>query len=189
VKTRLRRTAAVAALVVSLGALATGCDLAILHPGAGGTTANACPQGTWTLDSESVATKLPSFLGNATITPSGSGVKLVVGTGNDWTLTADQTVRVVVDTPSIDATATVKGTATGTYTVSGSKLTFTLGNVTGDVKYSATAFGQTYSGSVALPKLGELAKMWALDESATFSCATNGDLGLKFGSFGMHLHD
>jgi len=186
VKTRLRRTAAVAALVVSMGALATGCNLAILHPASGSTT--SCPQGSWNLDTESVLTQLPTFLGAATITPSGSGVKLVIGTGNDWTLTADQSVTVAVTTPKIDATATVNGTATGTYTVSGSTMTFTLANVTGTVNYSATAFGQTLSGSVALPSLGSAAKLWALNESATFTCGANGDLGLKFGSFGMHLH-
>jgi len=184
----LRRTAAVVALVVAMGALATGCDLALLHPGSGSANANACPQGTWTLDAESVPTQVSTFLGTATITPSGSGVQLVLGAGNDWTLTADQTVKVAVSSASLDGTATVKGTATGTYAVSGTKITFTLGNVTGTAGYSANVFGQTLSGSIALPKLGSVAKLWALNESATFTCGTGGDLGLKFGSFDMHLH-
>ena len=183
--TRLRRSAAVVVLALSMGALTAGCNLVIFQPTPGGT--NSCPQGSWTLDSESVATRLATFLGNATITPSGSGVQLVIGTGNGWTLTADQTVHVVVASPAVDVTATVKGTATGTYTVSGSTMNFTVTTVTGTIQYSGTAMGHSISGSVSLPSLGSAARLWALNGSATFACNSNGDLGLTFSSFGMHL--
>jgi hypothetical protein len=182
----LRRNTAVVGLVLLISVLTSGCVPILLHPTPG--SSNSCPQGSWTLDSESVATQLSTFLGNATITPSGAGVQLVVDNGNGWTLTADQTVHVVVASPPIDATATVKGTVTGTYTVSGSTLNFTVTNVTGTAQYSGSVFGHAVSGSVSLPSLGNAAKLWALSGSASFTCGSSGDLALTFPAFGMHLH-
>ena len=185
-KTRLRRNAAVVVVALSIGALTSSCDFAVFHPTPGST--NSCPQGSWTLDSESVAAQLSTFLGDATITPSGSGITLVIGAGNAWTLSADQTVHLVVASPSIDASATVKGTVTGTYSASGSTVTFAATNVTGTLTYSGTAVGHPISGSLSLSSLGSAAKLWALNGSATIACNSNGDLGLTFSSFGMHLH-
>ena len=186
VTTHARRRATVVMLAFAVAAFTVGCRPVVLDPTGG--NANPCPQGSWTLNSESVTAPLSTFLGSATITTSGSGVNLTVGTGNAWTLAADQTVHVVVPSPAVDVTATVKGSASGTYTLTGSTVSFTVTTVTGTVQYSGTVVGHTISGSLSLPSLGGAAQLWALHGSATFGCNSDGTLALTFPSFGMHLH-
>lgn len=191
--TSLRPRALIAALALTVGVLTAGCLPVTYQPPPGGNA--SCPQGTWTLSSESVTSLLSTFLGNATITPASSGITLALNADNSWSLTADhQSVHVVIASPSADITATVTGTASGTYTVSGSTITFTLTSLTGSVSYSGTYNGNPVSGTLSLANLGsggndDVEGLWALQGSASYTCNSDGTLTLTFTNFGMHLHE
>ena len=145
--TRFRRNTAVVVLALSVGALTAACNPVLFTPSGGAT--NTCPAGNWTLSVESITAPLSTFLGDATISTSGSGVQLVINPSNTWTLTADQTVHVTIATPNVDLTGTVKGTVNGTYSGTGSTISFATTSITGTVQYSGTALGHSISGSIA----------------------------------------
>lgn len=184
--TRFRRNTAVVVLALSVGALTAACNPVLFTPSGGAT--NTCPAGNWTLTAESITAPLSTFLGDATISTSGSGVQLVINPSNTWTLTADQTVHVTIATPNVDLTGTVKGTVNGTYSGTGSTISFATTSITGTVQYSGTALGHSISGSIALPTLGNAAQLWALHGSATVACNSDSSLSLTFPAFGLHLH-
>ena len=192
VPTRLRRGASVLALVVAASAFAGACNLVALQPPSGGNP--NCPQGTWTLSSETVTGFLSTFLGSAKVTPLGTGMTLALNSDHTWKLTADQGVHVVMTSPPVDVTATVNATATGTYSVNGSTITFTGSSLSGTASYSGTFNGQPISGSIDLSKFGSSAGddvdgLWGLHGAAGFTCNSDGTMSLSFPSFGMKLHD
>jgi hypothetical protein len=156
-----------------------------LTPSGGNTT---CPAGSWHLDSTTVFSTIQSALGGITITPSGTGVDLTLNSGspNTWNLSVDQTVTVA--STNVNGTATVTGSASGTYTTSGDQITFTLGNLSGTVAVSGTAFGHTGSFTWALPQSGGIAKLYGMSGSATYACNSNGTLSLTFPTFRHHFH-
>jgi hypothetical protein len=143
-----------------------------------GGSAATCPAGTWHLASETVTGSLETLLGNATITTSGSGLTLKINTGttSTWSLTGNQNIHIT--STNINATASVNPAASGTDTITGSNITFTLKSVSGTVAASGTAFGHAFSINWPLGNSGAIKNLYGLSGTATFSC-TNGTLTLS----------
>jgi len=172
------------ALVGVAALIAGGCVPLNFLPGPG-TGGGRCLPGTWNLDSEQIAGGLPTSIPGLTIATSGPGVTLEF-TATDWTLHADQTLDASFESQFGDASGTlhVVGDAGGTYTSTGSTITFTLASISGTADYDFTVFGFHVTGSLALPSSG-LQKLYGLTGTANDTCSSGG-LSLQFPSFDMH---
>jgi hypothetical protein len=176
-----------AGVIAAVALVSSGCmNLPIvLTPNGGG---NACPAGSWHVDSTTVFTALQTALGGVTITPSGSGIDLTLtpGSPNTWNLAVNQTIA--VSSANVNGTGTVNGSASGTYTINGNKIVFTLGNLSGTLSVSGTAYGHTGSFTFSLPASGDISKLYGLSGSATYACNANGSLSLTFPNFLHRFH-
>jgi hypothetical protein len=173
------------ALVGVAALIAGGCVPLNFVPGPGGTGGGSCLSGTWNLDSEQIIGNLPTSIPGLTITTSGPGVTLNF-TGSGWTLHAEQTLKASFTSKFGNASGTlhVVGDASGTYTSTGSTITFTLASLSGSADYSFTVFGFTATGSLSLPSSG-VQKLYGLTGTANDTCSSTG-LSLQFPSFNMH---
>jgi hypothetical protein len=177
--------------VVCLGAfgiIGTACIPAgvTLQPPPGG--GNACPAGTWQLSSETITNALQTVLGSATVTGSGSGVTLTLTSGspNTWSLNANQTLNITGS--NFNVTASVNNaSASGTHTISGSNITFTLQNVSGTVNVSGTAFGQPFSTSLPLGQSDDVQGLYGLSGTANYTCNADGSLTLSLPAVQMNF--
>lgn len=184
---RIARRSLGAGVIAAVALLASACvplGVNLTSNGGGGT----CPAGSWHVDTTTVFSTIQSALGGITITPSGNGIDLALNAGspNTWNLTVNQTVAVA--STDVNGTANITGSASGTYTTSGSTITFTLGSLSGTVNVSGTAFGHSGSFTWSLPASGDISKLYGLSGTATYACNANGTLSLTFPTFRHHLH-
>ena len=151
-------------------------------------SSNACPAGTWHLTAETVNATLDTVFGNATITASGSGLTLTITTGstNTWSLKGNQSVH--ASGTNFNVTATANPSASGTETITGSKITFTLNTISGTVSAHGTAWGHAISASYQLSQIGQLQHLWGLSGTATFTCGAGGTLTLSLPDAHMHFN-
>ena len=172
-KTVLARRLIAVACLGAFAIVGTAC-LPVTWPSGG--TGNACPAGTWNLTGETIGNSLQTVLGSATVTGSGTGVTLTLAATNAWNLTADQTLHVTGT--GFDVTAVVSNaTASGTYTTSGTNITFTLQNLSGTVTVNGTVAGHSFSNTFTLGQSGDIQKLYGLSGTASFTC--NGSLTLS----------
>jgi hypothetical protein len=143
------------------------------------TGGNACPAGTWHLTAETVNETLDTVFGNATITASGSGITLTITTGstNTWSLTGNQNLH--ASGSNFNVTASANPSASGTETITGSKITFTLKSITGTVSAHGTAWGHAITATFQLSQIGALQHLWGLSGTANFTCGAGGTLTLS----------
>jgi hypothetical protein len=184
--TRVARRYLGTGVIAAIALLTAGCITPVtLTPNGGATN---CPAGSWHVDTTTVFTALESAFGGVTITPSGSGIDLTLtaGSPNTWNLTVDQTLTVT--STNVNGTGTVTGSASGTYTVDGNKITFTLGSLSGTLAVSGTAFGHSGSFTWSLPSSGAISKLYGLSGTATYACNADSTLSLTFSTFRHHLH-
>lgn len=165
------------AFVLILMGAGAACQPVVLP----GTTGPACPQGTYTLKSESITGTLATKFGTVTATPVPGGAITLTNTASTWQLKANQSVTVSGTTPYGPVAGTVKldATANGTYTTSGSTLTFSVGSLSGTASFTGTVAGRPFSGSLSLPGGDDLDDLVALRGSASYSCGAS-SLSLQF---------
>ena len=142
-------------------------------------SSNACPAGTWLLTAETVNATLDTVFCNATITASGSGLTLTITTGSTdtWSLTGNQKVHATGS--NFNVTASASPSASGTETITGSNITFTLQSITGTVTANGMAWGHAISQTYQLSQIGALQHLWGLSGTASFTCGASGTLSLS----------
>jgi hypothetical protein len=175
----LRRAWLPSVFVVLLLGLGTACQPIVLP----GTTAPACPQGTYTLKSESITGTLVTKFGTVTATPVPGGSITLTNTATTWQLKVNQSVDVSGTTPfgPVSGTVKVNATGTGSYTSGASTLTFSVGSVSGTASFAGTVGGRSYSGTINLPVGDDLDRLVGLQGSAAYSCGAS-SLSLQFAS-------
>ena len=183
--------------VVCLGAFAlvgTAClpKGVTLQPTGG----NACPAGTWHLSSEYVDGLMDTVFGSATLTTTittlSDGMTLTITTGSTdtWSLAGNQVVHAVGSNAAgstFDATGTADPSASGTETITGSKITFTLQSITGTVTVHGTVWGSELSRTYKLDQIGQLERLWGLNGTGSFTCSASGTLSLSLTEVQMNF--
>lgn len=167
------RTLRIALVALAVLAVA-GCNPINFVPGGPTGGGGNCLAGTWNLDSEQIQSPITTPLGTLEITTSGAGTSLTFG-DTTWELLSDTTLdaKFTSQFGTFTGHLVINADAKGTYTADGTKITFTLGSVTGTVSYNATLFGQTFSGSIDLANSG-LQKLVGLSGSADYTCSSSG---------------
>jgi hypothetical protein len=180
----LRRAWLPSVFVVMLLGLAAACQPIVLP----GTPSPTCPQGTFTLKSESITGTLATKFGTITAAPVPGGSIVLTNTATTWQLKANQAITVSGTTPfgAVSGTVTVNATAKGTYTSSVSTLAFSVGSVTGTASFAGTVGGKPFSGTLALPAGDDLDGLVALHGNAAYSCGAS-SLSLQFSSMKLNF--
>jgi hypothetical protein len=194
-KTVLARRLIAVACMGAFALIGTACLPAItLQPPLGGNA--TCPEGgTWTLSSDTITSALSTLLGNATVTPSGTGLTLTLTSGSPdtWSLGGTQTLHIVGT--GFDVTATVSPTASGTNTQTGTSgtggtgsLTFMLSNLTGTAAVTGTVNGQPISFNWPLGQSDDIGGLYGLNATANYTCNSDGTLSLSLPQEQMDFH-
>ena len=167
------RTLRIALVALAVLAVA-GCNPINFIPGPGGTGGSSCLAGVWTLDSEQIQSPITTPLGTLELSTSGAGTSLTFG-DTTWELKSDTVLNATFKSQfgTFTGELDINADAKGTYTADGTKITFTLGSVTGTVGYNATIFGQNFSGSIDLANSG-LQNLVGLSGSADYTCSSTG---------------
>jgi hypothetical protein len=180
------RTLRIALVALAVLAVA-GCNPINFLPGPGGTgTPGNCLVGVWNLDSEQIQSPITTPLGTLEITTSGNGTSLTFG-DTTWELKSDTVLNATFKSQfgTFTGELDINADAKGTYTADGTKITFTLGSVTGTVGYNATIFGQNFSGSIDLASSG-LQKLVGLSGSADYTCSPTSGLSFTLPPISVH---
>jgi hypothetical protein len=169
----MQRLAARVVLVVVAVVAAAGCNLNFLPTG-GGAGTGACLPGTWTYQAVQIQNPISTPFGSLTVTRSGPGTTLTF-TDTTWALTTDTTYTGTLTSPvgTFTGNVTLSGSASGTYSVNGTSVTFTLAAVSATATYDVQGAGQHFSGSFSVPSTG-LEKLVGLSGIAPFSCSATG---------------
>ena len=164
----------------------TACVPITLTSSGGGT--NPCPAGTWTVESQTFTSALPTAIGNVNITSAGPGVTVNL-TDTTWDVDVDQSLSGSVSTPwgTASGTVHVTGEASGTYTKTATTLTFTLVSVSGSVEYDVTVGTNHLAGTLSLADSG-LEKLVGFSATANYMCFSN-KISVVFPSFWFRAHD
>jgi len=175
----LRRAWLPSVFVIMLLGLGAACQPIVLP----GTPAPTCPQGTFTLKSESITGTLATKFGTITAAPVPGGSITLTNTATTWQLKANQSLTVSGTTPvgPVSGTVTINATAAGTYTSSSSTLAFSVGSVSGTASFTGTVGGNPYGGTLSLPTGDDLDGLVALHGNAAYSCGAS-SLSLQFSS-------
>jgi hypothetical protein len=194
-KTVLARRLIAVACMGAFAIIGTACIPAgVTLPPVGGGSSN-CPAGTWQLTSETITNALQTLLGNATVTPSGSGITLTLtsGSSNTWSLSGTQNLQITGS--NFDVTASVSPSASGTDTQTGTSgtggtgsLTFTSSNVNGTATVTGTVNGQPISVNWPLQQSGDIEGLYGLNATANYTCNSDGSLTLSLPQEQMDFH-
>jgi hypothetical protein len=176
------------ALVALAGLLLAGCNSLIFHPSGGGAGTGACLPGTWKLDTEQLSTPISTPIGDITLDASGEGTTLTF-TDSTWSLHADMTLSASLKTQYATLTGSIiiKGDASGTYTSDGTKITFTLGDLSGTAAYDVNLLGYHLAGSMSLPSSGGLEGLVGLHGTANYTCTPDA-LAFTLAPLTVHAH-
>jgi hypothetical protein len=193
-KTVLARRLIAVACVGAFAVIGTACMPVIgLQPPPGGNA--SCPEGTWTLSSDTITSALSTLLGSATVTPSGTGLTLTLTSGSPdtWSLGGTQSLHIVG--MGFDVTATVSPTSSGTNTQTGTtgtggtgSLTFTSATLSGTAAVTGTVNGQPISFNWPLGHSGDIDTLYGLNATANYTCNSDGSLSLSLPTEQMDFH-
>ncbi len=172
---------------LAAGVLLLSACLPITIPGGG--TQRPCPEGTYEV-TDQVLSQLVASLGTVELDPRPGGDLTLTVSASSWTFAGSQTFDVTGTTQygPLAGTAAVTVDARGSWTkASSTKLSFTLGSVSGSGSFTGTVGGYPVSRSLSLKDVG-LDRVYGFSGSASYACGSAPDLTLTFTSLHLALH-
>jgi hypothetical protein len=175
--TATRRTTAVV-LMTMLILAGSACrfgapGLPLPGGGDGGATLDrACLAGTRALQGVDLSHQLASVLGNLTVHPDGQSTVTLDLTETTWSVDGNYHLSASAATPfgALFGTVDLNGRASGTYTVDGASLVFSLDSVDGTATFSGGIGDVTTTQTFNLSQFGDISALIAFRGSAAVTC-------------------